>query len=121
MSISKWPVLAIVVSSLALLPSEKVFPEAVSASPDVLTTEVSLNVYAQETLESVLFRLHTITRCPMLWDARMLADCRAKPATYRLVPLKTILAEQLEGTPIRYELKKKKLVFYRAKTASVVN
>ena len=107
--------LAVVVAPFALLLANRPPDDARQSAADMLATEVSLRVYPQEMLESVLFRLHTVTRHSMEWDTRMLSDCQAKPAVYKKVLLKAVLDEQLEGTPIRYELRKKMLVFYRVK------
>lgn len=75
----------------------------------VLDKLVTMKVYSAEILESVINRLQADTGTPIDLNVQMLLPYMAKAADYKNVTVKAILEEQLGGTTLTYQIKKKKL------------
>lgn len=78
----------------------------------LLNRKLSLDVYASERLESILFRLELHTESRITFKVQEMFPYKAKAAKYKNIPLKKILDEQLANTPFSYKIYKKKLLIY---------
>ncbi|MGY4539458.1 hypothetical protein ACVW0P_003892 [Mucilaginibacter sp. UYNi724] len=78
--------------------------------PAVLDSRITMKVYSAEILESVINRLQASSGQNFEYNTLMLLPYKAKAAEYRDVTVRSILEEQLKGTPMVYEFRKKKLV-----------
>ena len=74
---------------------------------------VSLQVYPQENLESILFRLKEDNGIPIMYSTYMLIGYLAVRKNYREVRLDSVLSDQLRPTPFSYRLDKKQITIYR--------
>ncbi|MGO1595936.1 MAG: hypothetical protein ACTHYC_05740 [Sphingobacterium sp.] len=72
----------------------------------VLDSHVTMRVYGAERLESVIFRLQVNADIKIGFTPQQLSGYMAKSADYDGVTLRTVLEEQLEGTPFEYRLLK---------------
>ena len=80
----------------------------------MLEKKINIMVYQKEILESVIYRLQLSVGTTFEFDVRMLAPYQAKESNYKDVSLKQILDHQLAGTPLKYKLRKRKLVLYHS-------
>ena len=80
----------------------------------MLEKKISIIVYPTEILESVIYRLQLSVGTTFEFNIRVLAPYQAKGTSYKDVSLKQILDHQLAGTPLKYKLKKGKLVLYHS-------
>jgi len=78
----------------------------------ILDRRLTMQVYPVEILESVINRLDGHLNGKITWDSRMLSPYKAKAADYREQSIREILDDQLSGTPIRYDVRKQKVVIY---------
>lgn len=76
----------------------------------VMDSRITMKVYSAEILESVINRLQANSGQNFEYNTLMLLPYKAKAAEYRDVTVRSILEEQLKGTPMVYEFRKKKLV-----------
>lgn len=97
---------------LCLLPSCAVQKQGLT----ILDKSVTMKVYSAEILESVINRLCIDSMQDIKFSSMMLLPYRAKARDYKDKTVKSILDDQLDGTPIRYQLTKKGLILYNAET-----
>lgn len=82
----------------------------------ILDKPITMKVYSAEILESVINRLCVDSMQDIQFNTMMLLPYRAKARDYKDKTVKSILDDQLAGTPIKYQLTKKGLILYNAGT-----
>lgn len=79
---------------------------------NILDLKLNIEIYAVETLESVIFRLQAQTGQPIDYTTRLLMPYKAKAAHYKDTTLREILTDQLANTPVRYYIRRRQVVLY---------
>jgi uncharacterized protein (UPF0179 family) len=98
-----------------LLQEQDLVQHQVKVKPlPILEKRLSMTIHSAEILESVIARLQANTGENVKYSTYELLPYHAKAKVYEQVTVKEILEHQLQGTPIRYKLQRKKLIIYKS-------